>query len=138
MIYRYLRGPVCAADAMAERATNRLMERLMPVLYADVFRQRVRASVDAFMCFLDDSPNVHCCSGTGCPARATRSWTPAGTSSPVRWRACSATTRVVRHPRARARPGVGAVLVGAVQTTAEWRLVHRDLTATSSPSTWSG
>ncbi|MBC3194185.1 TetR/AcrR family transcriptional regulator [Pseudonocardia sp. C8] len=129
VIYRYFGDRSALLDAMAERATNRLMERLMPVLYADVgLRQRVRASVDAFMCFLDDSPNVHLLFRHRLPGQgdevvdAGRDFIAGALASVLDDHLGSFGIHEPELVQVWAQS-----LVGAVQTTAEWWLVHRDL-----------
>ncbi|WP_224388778.1 TetR/AcrR family transcriptional regulator [Pseudonocardia sp. ICBG1293] len=59
VIYRHFGDRAALLDAMAERATDRLMERLMPVLYRESAAwTRIHDSVDAVLGFLDDSPGV--------------------------------------------------------------------------------
>lgn len=59
VIYRHFGDRAALLDAMAERATDRLMERLMPALYRECAAwKRIHDSVDAVMGFLDDSPGV--------------------------------------------------------------------------------
>lgn len=60
VIYRIFDDRAALLQAMGERATNRLMERLMPAFYAEEIglRARVRTSVDVLVRFLDASPNV--------------------------------------------------------------------------------
>ncbi|WP_168169565.1 TetR/AcrR family transcriptional regulator [Pseudonocardia sp. HH130629-09] len=59
VIYRHFGDRAALLDAMAARATDRLMERLMPVLYREnAARTRIHDSVDAVLGFLEDSPGV--------------------------------------------------------------------------------
>lgn len=59
VIYRHFGDRATLLDAMADRATNRLMERLMPVLYEETaLPARIRATVDVVLCFFDESPNI--------------------------------------------------------------------------------
>lgn len=59
VIYRHFGDRAALLDAMAERATDRLMERLMPALYREsAARTRIHDSVDAVIGFFDDSPGV--------------------------------------------------------------------------------
>lgn len=59
VIYRHFGDRAALLDAMAERATDRLMERLMPAIYRESPAwTRIHDSVDAVLGFLDDSPGV--------------------------------------------------------------------------------
>lgn len=59
VIYRHFGDRAALLDAMAERATDRLMERLMPAIYRESAAwTRIHDSIDAVMGFLDDSPGV--------------------------------------------------------------------------------
>ncbi|MEJ8278963.1 TetR/AcrR family transcriptional regulator [Pseudonocardia spirodelae] len=59
VIYRHFGDRAALLDAMAERATDRLMERLMPAIYDDgAIRPRIHRAVDAVLGLLDDWPGV--------------------------------------------------------------------------------
>lgn len=60
VIYRHFADRAGLVQAMGERATNRLMERLMPAVYADTepLGDRIRTSIAILVRFLDESPNV--------------------------------------------------------------------------------
>jgi AcrR family transcriptional regulator len=113
VIYRHFGDRAALLDAMAERATNRLMERLMPAIYDEgATRPRIHASVDAFMRFLDDSPNIHLLFRRRLPgqgddvADAGREFISDEPELVQIW---------------------AQTLVGSVQATAEWWLVHRSV-----------
>ncbi len=60
VIYRHFGERAALVEAMGDRATNLLMARLMPALYGDsAVLVRIRASLDAFLGFLDESPTVY-------------------------------------------------------------------------------
>ena len=60
VIYRHFADRAGLVQAMGERATNRLMGRLMPAVYADTepLGDRIRTSIAILVRFLDESPNV--------------------------------------------------------------------------------
>lgn len=60
VIYRHFGERAALVDAMGDRATNLLMIRLMPALYGDSpLLVRIRTSIEAFIGFLDESPNIY-------------------------------------------------------------------------------
>lgn len=60
VIYRHFGERAALVEAMGDRATNVLMARLMPAVYGDsALLVRMRASIDAFLGFLDESPNIY-------------------------------------------------------------------------------
>lgn len=129
VIYRHFGDRAGLLDAMAERATNRMMERLMPAIYEEnAVRHRIHASVDAFLGFLEDSPNVHLLFRRRLPGQDGEV-VDAG-------RAFISEALAGLLGRYAELLGVDAPdlvqvwarsLVGSVQATAEWWLVHRSL-----------
>ncbi|MGD9528406.1 TetR/AcrR family transcriptional regulator [Pseudonocardia sp.] len=60
VIYRHFADRAALLSAMGERAVTRLMQRLMPAVFAEgPFHTRIRTSVAAFVEFLDESPGVY-------------------------------------------------------------------------------
>ncbi|MGE3286200.1 MAG: TetR/AcrR family transcriptional regulator [Pseudonocardia sp.] len=60
VIYRHFADRAALLSAMGERAVTRLMQRLMPAVFAEgPFDTRIRSSVAAFVEFLDESPGVY-------------------------------------------------------------------------------
>jgi len=129
VIYRHFGDRAALLDAMAERATNLLMERLMPALYDDgAIRPRIRASVGAFVGFLDDSPNVHLLFRRRLPGQG------GDVVDAGREFVSGALTGLLADYLGSLgfeEPELvqvwGQSLVGAVQATAEWWLVHRTM-----------
>lgn len=128
VIYRHFVDRAALLDAMAERATDRLMERLMPALYDEgAPRARIMASITAVMGFLDDSPNIFLLyrrrlpGATGDVAGASKEFISSALATLIEDYFCAVGFD---------RPDVAAVwaqgLVGFVQNTAEWWLAHRE------------
>ena len=60
VIYRHFGERAALVEAMADRATNLLMARLMPALFAEsALVTRVRLTIDAFLGFIDESPKIY-------------------------------------------------------------------------------
>lgn len=130
VIYRHFGDRSALLDAMAERATNQLMERLMPALYqGGAIRPRIRATVAAFMRFLDASPNAYLLFRRRLPGH-TGEVVDAGRDF-----IADALAGLLADGVAALGLGDQQVvvrvwaqsLVGAVQATAEWWMVHREL-----------
>ncbi|BBF99230.1 MULTISPECIES: TetR/AcrR family transcriptional regulator [Pseudonocardia] len=129
VIYRHFGDRAALLDAMAERATNLLMERLMPVLYDEgAIRPRIRASVGAFIGFLDESPNVDLLFRRRLPGQggdvvdAGREFVAAALTDLLSGYLGSLGFDVPELVQV-----WGQSLVGAVQATAEWWLAHRTM-----------
>jgi len=127
VIYRHFRDRAALLDAMAERATNLLMERLMPALYDEgAIRPRIRASVGAFVGFLDDSPNVDLLFRRRLPGQggdvvdAGREFVAAALTGLL-----ADYLESLGFEEPELIQVWGQSLVGAVQATAEWWLAHR-------------
>lgn len=130
VIYRHFADRAALLDAMAERATDRLMERVMPVIYDESsIRPRIRGAVNAVMCFLDDSPNINL---------LFRRRLPGQTGDVVDLGRDFVSVALLGLLRGYVE-GLGfdeeelvqvwsQVLVGSVQTTAEWWLGSRTMT----------
>ncbi|ANY06470.1 TetR/AcrR family transcriptional regulator [Pseudonocardia sp. HH130630-07] len=59
VIYRHFGDRGALIDAMADRATNLLVERLVPLVYVEGPPvARIRSAMDEFLRFLDGTPNV--------------------------------------------------------------------------------
>lgn len=130
VIYRHFGDRAALLDAMAERATNRLMERLMPTVYDEgAVRPRIRASVDAFMGFLDDSPNVHLLFRRRLPGQDGDDVVEAGREfiSGAVAELVGGYVESLGFDETDLVQVWAQALVGSVQTTAEWWLVHRTL-----------
>ncbi|ALE76642.1 hypothetical protein FRP1_24560 [Pseudonocardia sp. EC080625-04] len=127
VIYRHFGDRAALLDAMAERATNRLMERLMPAIYDEgAIRPRIRASLDAFMRFLDDSPNIHLLFRRRLPgqgdevADAGREFISGALAGLL-----GSYVESLGFDEPELVQIWAQALVGSVQATAEWWLVHR-------------
>ncbi|SHL19653.1 transcriptional regulator, TetR family [Pseudonocardia thermophila] len=60
VVYRHFGDRMGLVDAMGDRATNLLMSRLMPALFADdAPLVRIRSMLEAFLGFVAESPNVY-------------------------------------------------------------------------------
>jgi AcrR family transcriptional regulator len=60
VIYRHFGERAALVEAMADRATNLLMARLMPALFAEsAVLTRIRLTIDAFLGFIDESPKIY-------------------------------------------------------------------------------
>lgn len=129
VIYRHFGDRAALLDAMAERATNRLMERLMPAIYDEgVVRHRIHASVSAFLGFLDDSPNVHLLFRRRLPGQGGEV-VDAGRAfiSDALAGLLGRYVELLGFDEPELVQVWAQSLVGSVQATAEWWLVHRSL-----------
>ncbi len=130
VIYRFFGDRASLIDAMGDRATNQLAQRMMPAIYAEVAnRARIRAVIGAFISFLDESPNAYwlfarAASGTGGDVvRAHREFVASALSGVL--------SEYIRSSGVEAPAEAENVwaygLVGFVQSTAEWWLEHRTI-----------
>lgn len=129
VIYRHFGDRAALLDAMAERATNRLMERLMPVLYDEcALRRRIHASVDAFLGFLDESPHVELLFRRRLPGQG-GAVVDAGRAfiSDALGRLLDGYVRFLGFDEPELVQVWAQSLVGSVQATAEWWLTHRGI-----------
>lgn len=129
VIYRHFGDRAALLDAMAERATNRLMERLMPAVYDQgAPRARIRASITAMTDFLEDSPNVFLLYGRRLPDQSSD---VVGVSKEFISSALGPLLQEHILAVGFDRPDVVAVwaegLIGFVQNATEWWLTHREL-----------
>ena len=60
VIYRHFGERAALVEAMGDRATNLLMSRLMPALFAETaLLTRIRMTIEAFLGFIDESPKIY-------------------------------------------------------------------------------
>ncbi|TCK21256.1 TetR/AcrR family transcriptional regulator [Pseudonocardia endophytica] len=130
VIYRFFGDRATLIEAMGERATNQLAERMMPALYSEVANlARIRAVIGAFIGFLDESPNVYwlfarAAAGTGRDVvRAHKEFVASALAGVL--------SEYIRSAGIAVHPETGKVwahgLVGFVQNTAEWWLETRTI-----------
>ena len=130
VIYRFFGDRATLIDAMGERATNQLAERMMPALYTEAANlARIRAVIGAFISFLDESPNAYwlfarAAPGTGGDVvRAHKEFVASALAGVLS--EYIRTSGVAAPPEAENVWAFG--LVGFVQSTAEWWLEHRTI-----------
>ena len=60
VIYRHFGERAALVEAMGDRATDLLMARLMPALFAEsALLTRIRLTIEAFLGFIDESPRMY-------------------------------------------------------------------------------
>ncbi len=60
VIYRHFGERAALVEAMGDRATDLLMARLMPALFAEsALLTRIRLTIEAFLGFIDESPKMY-------------------------------------------------------------------------------
>lgn len=130
VIYRFFGDRASLVDAMGERATNQLAERMMPALYDEVaLVPRIRAVIAAFVRFVDDSPNVYwlfarpVAGSTGDVAGVHKEFVASALAGVL--------SEYIRSFGVEAPPEAEKVwaygLVGFVQNAAEWWLENRTI-----------
>ena len=130
VIYRFFGDRATLIDAMGERATSQLAQRMMPALYAELANiVRIRTVIGAFIGFLDESPNAYwlfarAASGTGGDVvRAHKQFVASALAGVL--------SEYIRSAGVEAPAEAENVwahgLVGFVQNTAEWWLEHRTI-----------
>lgn len=126
VIYRFFGDRATLIDAMGERATNQLAQRMMPAVYAEVANlARIRAVIGVFIRFVDESPNAYWLFTRAAPGtvRAHKEFVASALAGVL--------SEYIRSAGVDAPAEAENVwahgLVGFVQSTAEWWLEHRTI-----------
>ncbi|WP_312866497.1 TetR/AcrR family transcriptional regulator [Streptomyces boluensis] len=131
VLYRQFSGKTDLLEAVHERATTLLIERLVPALDSSLAPlAQVRAAVDAFFSVLDQHPNLYWLVNTTIPAGPLREGT--GVRAGKALAAATLSQVFAAHLRAlgldtRDAQPLAQAVVGMVHTTAEWWLESRTM-----------
>ncbi|MGI5127035.1 TetR/AcrR family transcriptional regulator [Pseudonocardia sp. CA-107938] len=132
VIYRHFGDRAALVEAMGDRATNLLMARLMPAMFAErPLLERIRLTIEAFLGFIDESPRIYRFFARRVPAEGRD---VAGVDKAFVAEALTSLMREYVLPfdpaAARLAPVWAHGTVGFVQNAAEWwldsRAVSRD------------
>src|SRR5215472_8904786 len=131
VLYRYFHDKAALVDALAERGSEILLNRLLPAIQAGVpALSRVRDAVGAYFAVIDEHPNLY-----WLLARQSRADAGGGQDSLARNRESIATTLTAvigDHLRVYGLDSGGAEpwaygMTGLVQSTGEWWLQRRSM-----------
>ena len=131
VLYRYFQHKSALVDALAERGSEILLDRLLPAIRADCpALSRVRDAVGAYFAVIDEHPNLYWLLARG--AKADSADGPDSIQQNKEFIATALTAVLGDHLRAYGLDSGGAEpwaygMTGLVQSTGEWWLQRRSM-----------